>query len=144
MSGMVVGYDGSACSEAALRWSLTEAAEHGRAVRVISVFEPRRVPSMWTASVELPPDPAELARVRAKIEEVVGKLAADVGTTEPVEVSVEVGHAGPALVVQAADADCLVVGSHGYGPIERLLLGSVSAFVVNHARCPVVVVPSDR
>jgi len=144
MSGMVVGYDRSACSSAALRWSLVEAAEHGRAVRVISVFEPRRVASMWTASVVLPPDEAELARVRAETEEAVGKVAADLGTTQPVEVSVKVGHPGPTLVAAAADADCLVVGSHGYGTVERLLLGSVSTFVATHARCPVVVIPSNR
>jgi len=144
MSGMVVGYDRSACSLAALRWGLVEATEHGRAVRVISVLEPRRVPSMRTASVELPVDEAELGRVRAEAEDAVGKLAAEVGTTEPIEVSVKLGHAGPVLVEAAAGADCLVVGSHGYGTIERLLLGSVSTFVATHARCPVVVVPSSR
>ena len=144
MSGMVVGYDGSACSEAALRWTLLEASEHGRAVRVMSVIEPRRVPSMWTASVELPPDEAQLARVGAETEETVGKLAAELGTTDPIDVSLRVGHAGPTLVEAATDADCLVVGSHGRGTIERLLLGSVSTFVATHARCPVVVIPSDR
>lgn len=144
MSTMVVGYDGSACSLAALRWSLVEAFERGRSVRVVSVVEPRRVPSMWTASVDLPTDEGELARIRAETEDVVGKVAAEVGTTHPVEVSVRVGHAGPTLVEAAADASCLVVGSHGHGAMQRLLLGSVSTFVVNHARCPVVVVPSDR
>jgi len=99
---------------------------------------------MWTASVELPVDEAELGRVRAEAEDAVGKLAAEVGTTEPIEVSVKLGHAGPVLVEAAAGADCLVVGSHGYGTIERLLLGSVSTFVATHARCPVVVVPSSR
>jgi len=144
MSGMVVGYDRSACSVAALRWSLVEASEHGRAVRVISVLEPRRVPSMWTASVELPPSAAEVARLQAEVEEAVGKLAADVGATAPIEVSVRVGHAGPILVAAAADGDWLVVGSHGHGTMEGLLLGSVSTFVVHRAPGPVVVIPSDR
>jgi nucleotide-binding universal stress UspA family protein len=42
----------------------------------------------------------------------------------------------------AADvgADVIVVGSHGRGAIERLLLGSVSEQVVRHAPCPVLVV----
>jgi len=40
-----------------------------------------------------------------------------------------------------ADADLLVCGSRGYGPIRRVLLGGVSSRVVRHSRIPVVVVP---
>ena len=48
-----------------------------------------------------------------------------------------------ALVIEAADteeADIIVVGSHGRGPIGRLLLGSVSSYVVDHGRRRVVVI----
>ena len=34
----------------------------------------------------------------------------------------------------------VLVGSHGRGPVGRLLLGSVSEFVVRNAPCPVLVV----
>jgi nucleotide-binding universal stress UspA family protein len=44
---------------------------------------------------------------------------------------------------RAEDADMVILGSHGRGPIGRLLLGSVSQHVVRHARVPVVVVPRD-
>lgn len=37
-------------------------------------------------------------------------------------------------------ADLIVVGSHGYGFWERMLLGSVSNGIVNHAHCSVMVV----
>ncbi len=36
-------------------------------------------------------------------------------------------------------AGLIVLGSRGHGPVERLLVGSVSEGVVHHARCPVVV-----
>lgn len=36
----------------------------------------------------------------------------------------------------------IVVGSHGYGPIEGVILGSVSRGVVAQAPCPVLVVPA--
>lgn len=37
-------------------------------------------------------------------------------------------------------ADLVVVGSHGYGPIRRFFLGSVSLFVAHHAPCSVLIV----
>jgi len=40
----------------------------------------------------------------------------------------------------AADADMLVVGSHGRSNLSRVVLGSVALACVNHAPCPVVVV----
>jgi nucleotide-binding universal stress UspA family protein len=38
------------------------------------------------------------------------------------------------------DADLIVVGSHGYGRVKRLVLGSVAAAVVASAPCSVQVV----
>ncbi|CAI7791736.1 unnamed protein product [Closterium sp. NIES-53] len=38
------------------------------------------------------------------------------------------------------DADVLILGSRGMGPVKRMLIGSVSDYCVNHAPCPVVVV----
>ena len=39
------------------------------------------------------------------------------------------------------DADVVVAGSRGYGPVRRVLLGGVSSRLVRHARVPVIVVP---
>ncbi len=51
--------------------------------------------------------------------------------------------AGPvadALVdLEPTEHDLLVVGSRGYGPVRRVLLGGVSSRVVRHSRLPVVV-----
>ena len=38
-------------------------------------------------------------------------------------------------------ADLLVVGSHGYGAVYDLLVGSVSRGILKHAEIPVLVVP---
>jgi nucleotide-binding universal stress UspA family protein len=38
-------------------------------------------------------------------------------------------------------ASMVVLGTHGYGPVRRFLLGSVATRVVRHAPCPVVTVP---
>ncbi|HEV3318115.1 MAG TPA: universal stress protein [Solirubrobacteraceae bacterium] len=34
-----------------------------------------------------------------------------------------------------------MVGSRGYGPVKRLVLGSTSDYLQRHARCPLVVLP---
>jgi universal stress protein A len=36
--------------------------------------------------------------------------------------------------------DLIVVGSHGRSGVSRFFIGSVSDYVVRHARCPVMVV----
>ena len=42
-------------------------------------------------------------------------------------------------LAEEIDADLIVVGSRGLGPIKRFALGSVSEGVVHHATCPVLV-----
>jgi nucleotide-binding universal stress UspA family protein len=39
------------------------------------------------------------------------------------------------------NANLLVIGTHGYGPIKRFLVGSVATKVLRAAPCPVVTVP---
>lgn len=57
-----------------------------------------------------------------------------------VETSVHEEHPARALVDQSKKAGLLVVGSRGLGGFERLLLGSVSRYVIQHATVPVLVV----
>lgn len=40
-------------------------------------------------------------------------------------------------------ATLVVVGAHGWGPVQRLLFGSVSQAVLHHAPCPVLVVRGE-
>jgi nucleotide-binding universal stress UspA family protein len=51
----------------------------------------------------------------------------------------------PALTIAAAceevGADLVVAGSRGYGPVMRVLIGSVSTQLLHKAPCPVLVVP---
>lgn len=59
---------------------------------------------------------------------------------------VEAGDAGPMIVwvAEHEGTEVVVVGSHGHGIFKRLVMGSVSQHVVNHAPCPVFVVPAPR
>lgn len=51
------------------------------------------------------------------------------------------GLAGEELAAFGEDLDLLVVGSRGYGPVRRLVLGSTSSYLQRHARCPLLVLP---
>ncbi len=42
------------------------------------------------------------------------------------------------------NVDLIVIGSHGRSRIERFLLGSTAERVVQHARCPVLVIKGGR
>lgn len=55
---------------------------------------------------------------------------------------VGIGDVCQGIIDTAADwqADLIMVGSHGVGSVQRILLGSVSEFVVRHAPCAVEIV----
>ena len=54
----------------------------------------------------------------------------------------EVGSPGPAVlsVAKKFDADLIIMGSRGLGPLKGLFMGSVSSYVVTHSTCPVLIV----
>ncbi len=57
------------------------------------------------------------------------------------EVEVLGGDPVRCLVDASSELDLLVVGSRRYGPLRSVLVGSVSAPLVEHAHCPVLIVP---
>ncbi|NMB79181.1 MAG: universal stress protein [Methanomicrobiales archaeon] len=55
---------------------------------------------------------------------------------------IKFGHAGSELIALAEKnkADLIIVGSHGKSQADRLLIGSVSTFVVTHSKVSTMVV----
>ena len=60
-----------------------------------------------------------------------------------VETTMKGGHPAREILALAdrAQADMLVIGTHGRGGVEHLLLGSVAEKIMRKAACPVLVVP---
>jgi nucleotide-binding universal stress UspA family protein len=75
--------------------------------------------------------------LQAKLDEATDKLDSGAGATT---LLLE-GPVAATLITQSAELDLLVAGSRGYGPVRRVLVGSVSRALVRDASCPVVVVP---
>jgi nucleotide-binding universal stress UspA family protein len=85
----------------------------------------------------------QLEKARKRAPEIASGAAARLGRPG-VTVTTQVLEGSPKeLIVQEADrwgADLIVLGTHGHGPADRFLLGSVAHSVVLHAPCSVEVV----
>lgn len=142
MPGIVVGVDGSDGSAKALRWGLDEAEHHEWPVTVVMVRP--AAASIWTAQTYMPYGPGEMEETKKAATALVEQVSSERGapTTVPIHVVADQGQVAQVLMHHAEKADLLVVGSRGLGGFARLLLGSVSSAVVQHANCPVAVVPA--
>lgn len=140
MGTIVVGFDGSPHSRAALEYAAREARVHVSDLRVVTVWH---VPAMAYGSGLGPApgfDPHELEEAaQATAAEASAQLGND-ATQLKLETRVREGQPARILVEEAADADVLVIGSRGLGGFSGLLLGSVSQQCAAHASCPVVIV----
>lgn len=64
-----------------------------------------------------------------------------------VPVEIETPGIDPALAlvrIASQPGDVLVVGTHSGHPLRRLMHGSVSRYCIQHARCPVLLVPAPH
>jgi nucleotide-binding universal stress UspA family protein len=129
---IAVAFDGTPESRAALQRA-RELAEASRAiVRILTVVAPSvALPGGVGYTPINPPEP----------EKVVREGVEAIGDSVPVEGRHLDGVPAKALAGACEDADLLVAGSRGYGPVTRLLVGSVSTRLIETAPCPVLVVP---
>jgi nucleotide-binding universal stress UspA family protein len=133
---LVVGVDGSAASDLAVRWAAAEAELLKRPVRLVHC----------ALSPVLPIVEDEVLAARRAIDDDVLASAADLmHRLADVDVTIEhVEHlatgVGETLLERCEAADLLVVGAVGHGRLAGLVLGSVSQFVVHCAQVPVAVV----
>ncbi len=134
---ILVATDGSPASSAAADEAIDLAGRLQARLIVINVVN---VPEVAAASAMFP-GTAVAAReeadaiARAVVDDALrAGVAATYLTWE--------GQPGEAIVAaaEAESADLVVVGTHGRSVIGRLLLGSVSEYVVRHSRVPVLVV----
>ena len=141
MTKIIVGVDGSPDADAALRWAIEEARLREADLTAVFAWTPDDV------ALEQLDDGEEQVH---RDEEIAAErvLRAAVERALPADASVSVtqqvvrGEAVQVLLKAARDADLLVVGHRGAGPLRRLLTGSVALSCLHRIHGPMVVVRS--
>jgi nucleotide-binding universal stress UspA family protein len=138
---VAIGFDGSAEADIALAEAIELARVSGAPLKVISVAEPPPIiygksggaNEGWQALME------EIEKTtRERLDEALQSIPDDVR----VSATLAKGKAASSLAeIAIEDGGVLVLGSRAYGPLRRVLLGSVSAALVRSAPCPIIVHP---
>lgn len=132
---IVVGFDASEHSAAALRWALSMAPADAT-VRAISAIE---LAPWLDADVTLSQYPEEVREHERATNDAFSQVDPDLRAELDI-----VFHAPRRALAEASEsADLLVVGTRGRGRLAAGLLGSVSGDLLHMAVCPVAVVTGD-
>jgi nucleotide-binding universal stress UspA family protein len=141
---ILLAIDDSKCAEAAVRMLLSQFQPRKTTVRVLHVAEP--IETAYYPELT-PPYPMNFGDISKQRMDIGRKLTAR--ATEKLrragfkaDSAVNLGRVRISIVDAAKKwhADLIVMGSHGRKGMERLLLGSVSEYVVRHASCSVQIV----
>lgn len=133
-----IGYDGSPESKTALDGAIELARAAGARVRIVALVKPPE--RLGGASGPVPAGEwAQLAPIRRHLQTAVDEAIADF--PPDVEVSGEVISGKTEDLGEQEGLDLLVIGSRGYGPMRRALLGSTSIPLMRHANYPLIVFP---
>ena len=133
---VMVATDLSDAALPTLEQALEFAALFAATVRVLSVVEP--TPAIPDVGVQIDTS-AQLQTAEDETRALVDRLAG----SERVEIAVDSGSAARTIADQAAAwrADLVVVGSHGKGWVDRVLLGSTTERLLNRLPCSTLVIP---
>lgn len=137
MSRMIVGVDGSPHAGHALAWAVARSERTGDAVDAVFAW------NVFNQGFHEPGEKLQPDFGDAEARVLLDQMIADYDVPGPVNARAVHGSAPEALVGLATSDDLMVVGARGLGGFKGLLLGSVSAKVLELAPCPVVVIHSE-
>ncbi|MBW4041506.1 MAG: universal stress protein [Acidobacteria bacterium] len=135
---VVVGVEDDGSDTAAIEFAAAEAEVLGRDLVLVHAW---RLAAVVSRPITLDLDRQALeVEASARLSDVVGRVRR---AHPALRVAPVFGHgeAVHSLVVAGKGAALVVVGTHGLGVIDRLLLRSVSRAVLERPSCPIAVVP---
>jgi nucleotide-binding universal stress UspA family protein len=139
MAAIVVGYDGSACGDAALHSAMEISDQLGDEVVVVFGYAP---PGIWGGEI------AEHEEAIEEFGEKVVERARAQASAHGTEIEVElVAKKAAEALIEVADqrqARMIVVGSFGEPPLRGMILGSTPNKLLHIAERPVLVVPAGK
>jgi nucleotide-binding universal stress UspA family protein len=138
MSQIVVGYDGSDCSRAALDEGLRTAKAWGDEV-VVFGYSP---PGLWGGEIVEHED--AIAERGKKVLTEAKHQAEAAGATVETELVAKKASEALVDVAEKHEARMIVVGSYGDPPLKGMILGSTPNKLLHLAERPVLVVPASR
>ena len=141
---IVVGYDGSSASHAALRWAISRATRDDATVTAVEVTHPSRLAPGTSYAVQpygMAP-PIERVTRKTSLHEAILAARGSHSSTPIVELHMD-GEPSVELTRIAEGAAMLVLGYAPHRRITELILGSTGSECLRHARCPVVFIPAD-
>jgi nucleotide-binding universal stress UspA family protein len=143
MPGIVVGVDGSGHSRRALEWAMKEAAIRHAPLTVLTVHP--AIVGYFGGVLTSPGDLEVTEQTQAAVKAEADQVLTALDGPHPESVTVQAVHGFPVqeLVTASRHADMVVLGSRGVGGFTRMLLGSTAGQVVQHAHCPVLIVPPE-
>ena len=137
---VIVGADGSTLSDAALAWAYDECALWNAPLTIIHGWSyPHHALRTGIAGSRARAE----ADAASALASAVDRLGAAKGTEVTVEAKLVEGNVADVLHHEAGTADLVVVGGHGRSVVRKLLRGPISASLVDHLPCRVVVVPAS-
>jgi nucleotide-binding universal stress UspA family protein len=131
--------DGSQASDRAVEQAIGLASETGAALHVLFVVEDvPYAPDMMDDEVA-----AQIREIGEEALEEIQDRADEAGVEVVAALREGVPHESILAYAEEADADVIVMGTHGRSGLDRYLLGSVTERVVRTAEVPVLTVRMD-
>lgn len=143
---VLVAVDGSEYGKAAVEEVARRGWPDGSTIHVLSAAEEFHYPSIdaWVMPDHYHKEVMEASHTKAKqnVDAAIARLREAFGDRVGLEGHVVEGEAKKVILDAADDLkpDLIVVGSHGHGTFHRMLLGSVSNAVAQHASASVLIV----
>ena len=137
MARIGVAVNGSSESWSAFASAVSMAAHLHAALIAISVAEPPRYGTSLAILAAAEYESAEHKHATEVLAETEGNIPAGISFTP----LLRSGLPEKELAKAAEELDLLILGSRGYGPVRRTLLGGVSAKLMRLSPCPVLILP---